>query len=164
MGQSLIQMPKEAKFEIAGWPIRIRRYMATNVDGLSGRIWHIIQDGDSDRQSLYQFEKRGVSFEAAIECCVSEMEHDGNMLTNIIWHGNILKSVFHPSQMLNTRSKCKDFSESMAGRKIAEQFIEKIRSCDNWGELYDEMQMTSKFNQDMKNRIIYELEQQCRKV
>ena len=162
MPQSLTQLPKKAGFYIVGWDIIIRNHRVTGM-GLFWDIMRIIRGVNSDRQTLTEFEKHGISFEAAIECCASEMEHDVNMLTNIMWHGDILESVFGTTQMLDTRSKCEDFSKSMAGRKIAEIYIEKIRICDNWGELYDEFHYTSEFIKDIKNRIVEELKQ-CRRV
>ena len=163
MPQSLTQLPKTADFKIGGWPIKITDHKIESFDNLFDCMLDIIMDPRSDRQILSEFEKYGVSFEAVIEYCVEELEHDVNMLTNIMWRGDILESVFHPSQMLNTWSKCEDFSKSVAGRKIAEIYIEKIRICDNWGELYDEMHPTSEFIKNINNRIVEELKQ-CRRV
>ena len=54
------------------------------------------------------------------------------------------------------------FSKSEACRIIAGQFVEKIRNFNNWQDFYDEMRLTSRFNKDMKNRIIQELKEQNR--
>ena len=153
MPQSLTQLPKDAYFRILGWEIKIRNHKIWGYfdSGFFGVMMHIIRDADSNKQTLYQYEKHGISFEMVIECCAQEFEEDAVILANII------------TRELHERRSF-SFSESAAGRKIAEQFIEKIRSCDDWGELYDEMYETSKFRKDIKNRIREGLEQQWHKV
>ena len=150
MPQSLTQLPEEADIRIARKNVTIQNHKVLERGGLTGRIRLIIEDENSDIQSLYQFEKHGVSYEAAIEYCAQEFEEDAVILANFIVRN------------LNER-RALSFSESVAGRKIAEQFIEKIRSCDNWGELYEELHRSSRFHQEIVDKISTELEQ-CRKV
>ena len=149
MPQNLIQMPKDAEFEICGWLIEIRNHAVMLMDGLFGMMMHIIKDEGSDKQTLYQFEKYGVSFEAAIECCAWELENGVDVLARAIsdkyrlWRA-LPKNIGHSEH---------DFSESAAGRAVADQYIEKIRSCDNWGDLYAELHPTSKFSMDINTKI-----------
>ena len=152
MPQSLTQMPKEADFQIGKWPIEIRNHRVTGT-GLFCRIMRLIDDHPSYGNTLYQFEKHGICYEVAIEECARELEGDTKIFEHfIVWQCDIADL---DDQTVN-------FSESTAGRKIAEQYIEKIRSCDNWGELYEEMHHTSKFCQDMKGRIFKEVNEQRR--
>ena len=155
MPQSLIQLPKTANFRILGWSIIIEDHTITNNYGLLGKITRIIVELPVDRQALYQFEKHGISWEAAIEYCTRELEDNPRILATVIRYYGIDKGV--RSDTMDDWNNRVSFSESAAGRKIAEQFVEKIRSCGNWGELYDELQLTTKFSKYMKERIIKEI-------
>ena len=163
MPQSLIQLPETADFYIGGWPITIRNHKVVDVDGgLISRIIDIVHDTMISRGMLDELEKHGISFEAAIEYSVAELEQDAKGLTDVIYsayHTETVK-VDNRYYFWNVNDK---FSSSDAGRKITSLFVEKIRSCDNWGELYDEMHLTSEFIQDIKNRIPEEVKY-CPKV
>ena len=153
MPQNLIQLPKEAEFEIAGWPVIIHNYKVPDDDSMFGSIIWVVNKIDPGRKILNKFEKHGVSFEAAIECCIKELEVDAGMLVFFFkWMYKIR----------NSKELAVGFSKSKGGKLIADQYMEKIRSCNNWEELYDELHHTSKFQKDMKNRIIPELKEQNR--
>ena len=158
MPQNTIQLPKNAEFEIDGYGVTIQNHMVTNYGGLFGPIMYIVTCLDLPKNELVKFEKHGISYEAAIECCVLNLEKDAEVLTDLIYHDYDMKRV----SKNGTDSNWKDlhiFSKSVAGRKIAGQFTEKIRSCDDWGQLYEEMHHTSKFYKDMKNKIKEEMKQ-----
>ena len=162
MPQSLTQMPKEASFVIRGWPIRIRDHEVVSDDGLFGEIMHMVKRPNTDRRVLARLEEHKINYETAIEYCARELENNTVILANIInWYYN-MGDIEKASWQYN-RNIILDFSKMDAGRAIASQFIEKIRSCENWQELYDEMHLTSKFSKDMKKKIIREIKQ-CRKV
>ena len=154
MAQSLIQLPKDAQFSIAGWDITIEDHMITNNYGLFGTIINMINSSNSNEKTLVEFEGYKISFECVIEECARELEQDTMILA---WF------IFKEYAVTDLNEQIVRFVKSEAGRIIAGQFVEKIRSCDDWSELYDEMQHKSRFQQDMRNRIIGELEQ-CRKV
>ena len=155
MAQSLIQLPKDADFRIGVWHIKITDHMIVNQGDLFDCIVDIIMDPRSDRQMLYQFEGHGISWEMAIEECVRELEEDTDVFAHSLnRYNNTWVDWAHSIA----------FSESVAGRKIAGLLVEKIRSCDNWDNLYDEMQLTSKFQKEIKNRMQEEMKPQCRKV
>ena len=158
MSQSLTQLPKTADIEIQGWhttwTLKIRNNKPDDEEGLFSEIMWIITESDPGNQILNKFEKHGISFEMAIECCAQELEENPKVFEYfIIWEYS----------MGDSEELVASFSESVAGRTIAGQFVEKIRSCNNWEELYNEFHRTSKFQQDIKSRILKELEQ-CRKV
>ena len=67
--QSLIQLPKTADIIIGMCHITIRNHKVTGDFGLFSDIMNIIVDPDSREYILVEFEKHGISFEAAIECC-----------------------------------------------------------------------------------------------
>ena len=157
MTQSMTQLPETADIEILGWYLTIRDHMFVGYVGLLGSIIDMISVPNSDRDVLCQFEKYKVSFEAAIDCCTREIKDDVRVLSNIIfWNYDVKKTKDRDTfEHLNA---VLDFLKSAAGRKIAEQFIDKINNCDNWRQLYDEMHLESKFQKDMKSKIIAELE------
>ena len=163
MPQSMTQLPKEADFNIDGWWVTINNHQISKYVSLWLKIINISQSPRSDKNTLYQFEKHGVSFEAAIEWCATEFEENADVLADVIyWHYGIQK--VRENTVGSQFNLFSAFSESKAGRKIAVQYIEKIRCCNNWEELYEEMQMTSRFHEDMKSRIKVEVKEQCRKV
>ena len=162
MPQSLIRMPETAEFIICGWNITILNRKIEGSGGFPLRILCIIEDSFSDREILYQFEKHGINFEMMIEECAREFEHEVKVLAKIIdWQRD--KMIAGGLHVKKRRNDVNRFSKSVEGRLIADQYIEKIRSCNNWGELYDELNMQSKFQKDMKKRVKKEFVQ-CRKV
>ena len=146
MKQSLVGLPKEADFRICGWHIVIRDHIIENSIGLFGMIKGISQDSNSDRQTLLEFEKHKISYEAAIEELTRELEDDVRILADIIHAYNRDDVKSHCNIVRNTWNRLVKFSTTLAGRNIADQFVDKIRRCHNWEELYDEMQGTSRFN------------------
>ena len=151
MIQSLTQLPKTAKFRIGGWGITIQNHKVKYPYSLFDCILDIIMDPRSDRQMLYQFEGHGISWEMIIEECVRELEEDTDVFAHSLnRYNNTWVDWAHSIA----------FSESVAGRKIAGLLVEKIRSCDNWDDLYDEMQRRTKFHKDMRKRINKELKKQ----
>ena len=162
MPQSMTKMPEEADFDISLYPVTIWNHKVEQLGGLLGVITGIIRDENMDRNTLYQFEEHGISFETAIEECVCELENNTDTLGNIVaWnkmHGKTTETLYK-----DWDDACK-FSKGVTGRNIAEQYIEKIRSCNNWDELYDEMQQTSKFSKYMGSQMMAGVKEQCRKV
>ena len=156
MPQSLTRMPKEVSFKFYWHTITIQNHRVVYMGGFFGIIVDTIQSIDSSSQSLYQLEKHGISFEMAIECCAHELEHDVSVLAYNIRNYEMPGLKF--SRNSDGWIPFVDFSKSKKGRAIADQFIEKIRSCSNWEELYDELQLSSQFQKDMKSRIIREIE------
>ena len=161
MPQSLTLLPQTGDFEIKGCPITVRDHRVVSNDGLIGEIMYYVNCPDFDGQILYEFEKQGFSFEMAIECCIRELEEDAETFADMIsGHYNIV-DIRH---VYIGRRNWIAFSKSVAGRTIADQLVEKIRSCENWGELYDEMQRGSKFGKEISNKITVEFKRQCHRV
>ena len=155
MPENLLQLPATAKFMIGQRNIAIRDHRVLQIDGLFGRILSIINDSNSNMETLLEFEGHKINFETAIEECAYELQVHAQILMDVIW--------WHYDSA-SEHDACLDFSAGDRGRMIADIFIEKIRSCDDWQDLYEEMQLTSKFNRDMRNMVETELEQQCPKV
>ena len=151
MPQSLIQLPETASFEIRGWDIIIRNHEITDCFGLFGLIFRIANGHRTGRNILFEFEKHKISFEAAIECCAYELENTTDVLASAM---NWRYYSYGDFDQICKTDAIFAFTKSDAGRIIAGQFVEKIRSCDNWKELYDEMHQTSRFQHDMVSRMI----------
>ena len=154
MPQSLIPFPKAAEFYIGSNEVVIENHRIISALGLFALVIHIIHNSDSDRQTLSEFEKHGISFETVIEKCTRELEENAETLAEVIF------PIPTKNRTCTIHVKAWDltihFSKSVAGRSIAEQFIEKIRNCNGWDELYDEMHSSSQFRKEMKNKIIKE--------
>ena len=181
MAQNLIQLPKTADFKIGGWHIKITDHKIesshnlfdcivvvtptetvhnTRIESshnLFDCIVGIIIDPRFDRQILYQLEEHGISFETVIEECARELEEDPEVF---VWSKYRDRNSWFLGRKHTDRDTRLAFSKSVAGRKITEQIIEKIRSCADWSELYDEMQLTTKFNENVGKRINKELKEQ----
>ena len=163
MPQSLIRMPETADIPVFKWRIIIRNHKVVSRDGLIGRIVRFASDSDSRGDTLSEFEKYGVSFEAAIEYCAAELEHDSKLLTDVIYWSYGIREI-RDEIIQNNWKLIVDLSKRDAGKAIASQYIEKIRSCDNWQQLLDEMKQTSRFTKDMKKIVKMEIEKTCRRV
>ena len=155
MPQNLIRLPKTAEFVMGEYQITIWNHEYTNESGLFTVIMSVSNGWPI--QTLYLFENNGVSYEALIECCTHELEYNARILAHFInWYCIDLK---YTESVVESTRRTLAFSKSEAGRKIAIQFVEKIRSCGNWDELYDEMKLTGKFGTDIKKKIKEEMKQ-----
>ena len=146
-------------FSILGCCVTIQNHEYVGFSGFFGTIIHIMRQPHSHRQTLTEFEKHGISYESLIEHCAHSLENDFDMLAELIYWNyggrkNPPKSHLHRILVR--------FSKSGAGRATADQFVEKIRSCGNWGELYDELRLESPFQKEMYRRINAEVK--CLKI
>ena len=158
MPQSLTQLPKKMEFAIAGWDITIRDHVVVKANHLFGVIIDIASDTRVSRGIFTEFEKHGISFEMVIEECARELEHDANVLAEIIrWEYLALKKIMLDGKRMNL---IRVFSNGVAGRKIAAQYIKKIRSCNDWEELYDTLKIPNEFHKRMRRKVIREIRQQ----
>ena len=156
MKQNLVQLPKTAKFKIGNRVITIRNHQVTDMYGLLGEIIGIIDDSKSDRDTLTGFEKYRVSYEAVVEYCVDEAEQDGYIIAGLMYNNNARNKSW-VNYMTGMWSRAVNFSNSAAGREFTDQFIDKIRSCGSWQELYDELHLESKFQKNMMKKIKEEI-------
>ena len=164
MPQSLTRLPETAQFVIGNCQVTIRDHRIVDSKGLFGKILWMARNKECDANTLCQFEKHGISYEAAIECCAHEMENDTSILADTILLGYIILK-YEKILTGNTVERIRAFSKSMAGRSIANRYVDTLRNCDNWEQLYDELQPTSRFQKEMKSTVNREVKQQkCRKA
>ena len=154
MPQSLIQLPKTADFKMGNRNVKIQKHQVLNEEGLFVILRSAIRTAPYNRQLLHKFEDHRISFEAAIEYCIRELEEKPGVLADVIywyyfdlWNGRDVRE-----------NELEDYSKSITGRKIADEFIEKIRNCSSWEELYDEMRRESEFNKHMSWKSLREFE------
>ena len=165
MPQSLTQLPETANIGIGKTYTTIVNHKVTGYhSGIIGQILSVTKCKKCDRYSLAEFEKHGISFEAAIENSVLDLEDDNpDGLASIVYWKYDIRELGGINQEWNHWA-CRNFAESAAGRIMAEQLVEKIRSCNNWEELYDELHMSSQFQQDIKSRLVREIRIDCIRV
>ena len=156
MTQSLVQLPESAHFIIEGWVVEIKNHRVTDDGGLTGWIMGIVMSGYSNRDSLAEFEKHGISYEAAIEECCCELEDRTEVLADFIdiWYNS--QSMWD-NEYTFTWEQIHTFSKNSRGVKFAEEFIDRMRSCEDWGEFYDEMHCGNKFHKDMAKKTMMEI-------
>ena len=148
MPQSLTGLPETANIMIGGYVITIRNHGIRGSRSLFENIMTVVYNNSNEnREILVEFEKYKVSYEAVIERCAMEIEKDTAVLVNVVFYDEDENQLLHDAW-----GGLLKFSKSDAGRVMAGQLIDKIRDCNNWGELYDEMQMTSKFKKEIRRR------------
>ena len=142
MPQSLIQLPETV--DITGESdLHIRNHEVVDWGGLLYWILTII-NRKVWKTSVTEMEKHGISYEMVVECCVHELEHDTELLTWMMMiHYNV-----GPNLHLHA-----EYSERIAGRKIAGEIVDAIRTCNDWTDLHDTMQQKSGFSKDMAEKI-----------
>ena len=155
MHQSLTRLPESLEFKIGVLQITIHNHQVMYA-GLLSAVIHIVLESKHDSQVLCQFEKYGISFESVVEYCSEELECDAKVLARIIclnYYEN--KNRYDPSQ--TDLLKIQMYSASEAGRKMADQHIDKIRSCDNWEDLYykthEISELCKKTNDEIFNEV-----------
>ena len=160
MPQSLIGLPKEADIMFYDWiKVRIRDHQFEKGSDIFDATMYIVNERKSHRDILIEFEKYGISFETIIEECVCNLENDTDVLTQLICHHYEIKETLFYDDEIDCWDRSREFSESETGGKIVNQLVEMIRSCGNWGELYEHMHLANKFQKDLKSRVIGKMEQ-----
>ena len=143
MPQSLVYLPKAAEITGDGWGIRIKDHRV--VDHTSLFLWmcRIIQDNHGV-DVVSEFEKHGITYEIFTEYVVSELEVNINVFERLIWfHINIFENI----------DTCSEFAASREGSKIIDEFVEKIRSCDNWTEFIEAMKLRGSFIKEITEKV-----------
>ena len=155
MPQSLIQIPKDAHFKMGSYHVTIQNHHIQYSNGLFNQIMNTIQHSHSNWQQLTEFENHGISWEMVIECCARELEENVDVLAYLIWMYTAWEIKIE--YMDDSMEEIKVFMKSDAGGRISDLFIEKIRNCNNWQELYTELHPKSSFQKEMKSRILREV-------
>ena len=159
MTQSIVGFPESADFEICGHIIKIRFHKIIHHGGFFALALNILADSDANRQTLAEFEGHGISYESFIECCITELEENPETFARIInWIDHTSQQVI-PLHSAGKWDHVLLFSQSSRGMEMAEEFEEKIRNYENWGEFYDDLKPASKFIKEMKKHLKMEIKQ-----
>ena len=156
MVQSLVRLPENADIKIGRWYVSIKNHRVVTTCGLLGRILGMIDDPDTDIGILSEFEKHGVSYEAVIEECVAEFDRI-SVIKYIMRF--VYKFKMNGVYVEEDQEIFNSFSKSDIGVTLEDKLVDKIRSCRNWDELYNEFHSTSKFSIDLKKIIKEEITQ-----
>ena len=159
MPQNMIELPQEAEFDIEGFHVVIQNHRVKTYDhSLLGAIIMITRNTSIDVNTLQQFERHGISYEAAVEECAYELENNASALAWVIYWSHDSARI-KDATTGNTREEVDIYAASDRGRKIAAQYIEKIRSCDDWQQLYEQLHYNSPFQKEMEGKVLAEIEQ-----
>ena len=91
MPQNLIQLPKSACIENGGWFLFIENHEVLGDNMFTWILYHIVS-GTYSSQAVPEMEKCKISYEAVIEECVWELEHNPEIIGWIInWHYSIVE-------------------------------------------------------------------------
>ena len=153
MPQSLTRLPEAVHIRIGIWEIEIVNYKIKKGKSFLGFMMDIIASYNW-KEFVDEMQKHGISYESVIETCAEEIEHNNGVFANI--------AAFH-YKALKTHDDSKIFSKSVAGRRIADEIIERMRQCENWQELYSIMIKESETSKDIRNKIVKEWDMQCKK-
>ena len=146
MAQSLTRLPETATIHnVGGLDLVIKNH---EVEQTTLLYWIMgTMAGENWNEVVTQMEKSGISFEIAVETCVKELDTLNTLFADIVWE---------PLNYTKDWDEAFELSKSILGRKMAEQYIENIRRCDNWDDLNREMNPKSQFHKQIKNKIIIE--------
>ena len=167
MPQSLTQLPKEIDVDIDHmWHVPIKNHLIERPDYLLYTVTCVIDSPRTDKNTLFQFEAFGVNYESFTVACSDILKNDpvGSLCRVLFFHYGMCNYL---TDMPNGQSERRHdlifrLLKSRLGKIYADILVEKIRSCDNWDDLYEEMHHTSKFHKYMRGRIEEEII--CHKV
>ena len=169
MVQSLTMLPETAEIRLHGFTLKIQNHEIRK--GISMAYFMMVATRHEHLWSeiIRDMERQKITYEAAVEQCVAEIESDHCILEAIFyWHYNIVKNAKFMAYKAKHGKRHDDvtaittrISKSPAGRIIATWFVEKIRSCENWQEFYTEMKRESDFNRYTKSWVMREAKKQC---
>ena len=153
MTQSIVQLPETAYIRYRGDYLKIENHRVLHLGGLFGMIDHIVNRLESDRDTLSELEQHNISFEAAIECCITELEDNPDILADFIFWGYKIESLRNRGVRNANRNEIIVFAGTPAGRDIVGDITDKIRDCNNWADLYDMIEPGSDFNKNIRQKI-----------
>ena len=150
MTQNMTGMPETAEFRVRGYLVTIENHEVENWGGLLDIMW-CVTNVDRDKDILSKFEKHGVSFAAAIKCLIQETSSKNDMIARALQrhYGTCVVE----SEIINQRDKIIVFIKNPQGELMMKQFTDKIKKCNNWIELYDVLDLTSRFQRDAAETI-----------
>ena len=113
-------------------------YAPINPTGISKNDW------DS---TVKEIESQGITYEAFIEKCVSELDCYERIFERIPAYFGIEKIIY----------KYGTFSSGEVARGLAQYIIDVMRNCGDWDELYNMINKDSIFRWEIKKQIVLEM-------
>ena len=148
MSQNEIRLPKSASISIDGYELEITDYEPeeiyfhswikelANSEGWGQGIWDKV---------VRVMVSQGIKLEAVINSCVDELgigDSFGEMI--------IMEYQYEDD---NYSTHAYNFSNSPAGRQLAQDIVLKMKECRSWDQLRVMMKEDGDFQKDVKRRI-----------
>ena len=151
MVQNIVQLPESAVLIVNDWDIDISNHKMVNGQ-LSLWILRLIKEG-SWKKALKKMKEVGISFEAFIEECVTELEDILDIFEWMIDEYYIIVDEDFQRILMSRKFELDEFVKSPAGVDILEEIITKIRNCSDWEKFYDAMNLESEFSEMIQTQI-----------
>ena len=142
MVQNIVQLPEYAKISIGEWTLTVTNHRVVSSWGLLHWLLQMIAR-DSWDDAVEKLKNNGFSYEGTIEYCVAELETDTYTFLQIIYWYFEIKKKNDPHMFYTTEDSA----------AIVDEFIEKLRGCDDWIKLYDIMVPGGEFYKHIRDQI-----------
>ena len=146
--QEIVRLPENAIITAPEYDLHIENHEVVDTWTLLFWVKKVFRNNALETV-LPQLKKHGISFEAVIEYCVTELEEQNTLRENIVsWHFNVYMEIEYDDK--NSKIKYETSQETL---QIREQIIEEMRNCSDWDDLRRSFNEESRFSKDMKEQI-----------
>ena len=146
--QNIAGLPESATIHALGADLVIENHKIESGWNLLRWLKRVIETSKDDWNNLKaEMVYHDVSYEAAMEQCIMELE---NIHVGPLWIRSWYSSY---DTQHGTRGEKLPVLDSLIDHEITDRFTDKIRDCTNWDELYGELHHKSRFSKDMKKQI-----------
>ena len=182
----LIQFPKTALIEIPGFDLCIVDHMPVDDDSFFLWLMHLTKiilekEGMQKEPGLYRWEdmnpesahddpdeiqnrlnapdiqdiikdmtSQGIQFRVAMDYCIMELQKHLHVLSKLL--GN------HSMKHCSCNDAYDVFSASPHGRKLAAEFVKKIRVCNDWMEFFEIFAVNGEFREKIAKNIRWSIQ------
>ena len=146
---SLQELPRRVRVPVGGVLLVIKNHRVQNESGIFLTVLNAAKSVLWPR-SVMVMESNGINYGNFAEAAIQEIKQNYGVVEGLVgWYHRIKKN----------SGNALEFSKSDAGRKIAGQYIARIKRCKNWTEFHKAMKKNSKFQKEMKQKIMEEMKQ-----
>ena len=146
MVQDIVQLPEMASITVGEYTVNIENHKikAENLLEWILRLMtnHLWNEG------VVKMKQNNISCEAVVEECVRELDENDKQFLFFIWWNYDLQDRWR---------EIDEFSTTEEYWEITQQLIGAIRDCANWAELYETLNLKSKFNERTIQQVRREL-------
>ena len=127
MAQEIAGLPESAEVDFDFWYFIIENHKVVNKSGMFRNIAGMFRDDDFT-EIVSKLKRQSIGIEAVIECFVTELEREGQ--SPLSWIMFDAMSAKYKIKAVNV------FLSTERGVKFVEEFVKKIRDCENWYKLF----------------------------